>query len=108
LPQGELARPRFDKVQAAYEVLREDASRAEYDAALQKERTTTLRSSVDIVADDCDEHEDSTGNAVLSAACRCGASFQVDLSLVETAGAEGVVVSCSSCSLKARIYDEPA
>lgn len=103
--QGDEARARFDEVQEAWERLRDEESRRGYDAELLHERSTALRASTDLAADDCDIDEAEDGTVTLVAPCRCGACFRVALSDVESAGARGVIVTCSDCSLRARIID---
>lgn len=103
--QGDEARARFDAVQEAWERLRDEDSRRKYDAELLHERSTALRASTELAADDCDVDEAEDGSVTLVAACRCGACFRVPLVDVESAGARGLIVTCTDCSLRAHITD---
>jgi curved DNA-binding protein CbpA len=98
-------RAEFDAVQQAWSVLGDEARRRAYDRELQTERTTSLRVSVVISLDDCDLDSGTDGETAV-AACRCGAQFEAPLGAVERAGKAGIVVNCTSCSLKARIVDD--
>ncbi|KAA0150305.1 hypothetical protein FNF27_04860 [Cafeteria roenbergensis] len=102
---GDHARARFDAVQEAWERLRDEESRRKYDAELLHERSTALRASTQLAAEDCDIDEAEDGSVTLVAPCRCGACFRVPLVDVESAGARGLIVTCTDCSLRAHISD---
>jgi len=87
---------RFQRVQAAWEVLGDAARRAEYDAVRQ---TSAVRSAnaADVDLDDC-EFEEAT--ATYFYPCRCGERYEVGEEELEV----GVdTVQCVNCSLSIRL-----
>jgi diphthamide biosynthesis protein 4 len=97
---------RFQWVQRAWEVLREERSRAEYDTA----RGTELgHVSEEVRAEDMDGAEEGEG---LRWACRCGGAFTLPVVALIPCLGDGsnhvaVIVSCDGCSLRIRVLGPP-
>lgn len=92
----------FDRVQQAWEQLRESNAREAHDAGLRVQELTGVQTDSrvsDVDLDDMDYSEDATGAGVWRLACRCGDTFV----LHEDDLASGVsTLQCCSCSLSIR------
>lgn len=93
----------FQRIQAAYEVLKDPQERAKYDEALRStQQRADVPISLELDLDDMNE-EGPSGRLSFSHGCRCGGRFQVQESdLSETS--DHVLVQCNVCSLFARIH----
>ena len=92
----------FDRVQRAWEQLRESDVREAHDAGLRVQELTGVQSDSrvsDVDLDDMEYSEDATGAGVWRLGCRCGDTFV----LHEDDLASGVgTLQCCSCSLSIR------
>ena len=92
----------FLKVQAAWEILKESASRAAYDARLLE----TARGDADVVVSDefdvDDMDAEGSSPTKFTRRCRCGDAYEV-WSDELLASFDAIDVPCASCSLHARV-----
>ena len=84
----------FRRVQRAWEALRDDASRAEYDRSLAPEEAVVVWLEVPLGA------LVRNGDGLRAYACRCGGTYELD---DEEAAAGVELVPCDGCSCHLRI-----
>lgn len=103
------AAARFQWVQRAWEVLREERSRAEYDTA---RGTEVGHVSEEVRAEDMEACTCEGGAGGLRWACRCGGAFSLPVAALIPRLGDGsshvaVVVICDGCSLRVRVLGPP-
>jgi DnaJ-class molecular chaperone len=95
----------FMKIQNAWEVLRHETTRKQYDKELSHQRNEAKRRTgeiSDIVSVSNMELDEETGE--LWYPCRCSNRYQIDSTLLED-GVD-IIVVCSGCSLKIKVEND--